>query len=236
MKKNLSIALALCLFASAASADVNKNCAEHTAFGAPTGEFALNTQQLCKLNYAVIHSCEKKNPIVVMEHVTVEDVNGPARRRDNFREDPEVKAECRSTLRDYAGSGLDRGHLAPAANNTQTAEIMSESFFLSNMIPQHANNNRGIWRILELQIRDHVRNTGEALHVKSGAVFDPGHDTIGNGVAVPTRLFKVIINRKTGEVTAYLMPNAAIPVADLPRYKTTVAEVEQATGLTIPVK
>jgi endonuclease G len=236
MKKNLSILLALCLFAAAAAADINTNCAEHTAFGAPTGAFAPNTQQLCKLNYAVIHSCEKKNPIVVMEHVTVEDVTGPARRRDNFREDPAVKAECRSTLVDYAGSGLDRGHLAPAANNTSTVEIMSESFFLSNMIPQNANNNRGIWRILELQIRDHVRSTGEALHVKSGAVFDPGHVTIGNGVAVPTRLFKVIINRKTGEVTAYLMPNAAIPVADLPRYKTTVAEVEQATGLTIPVK
>ena len=236
MKKNLSIALALCLFAATAAADINKNCAEHTAFGAPTGKFAPNTQQLCKLNYAVIHSCEKKNPIVVMEHVTVEDVNGPARRRDNFREDPAVTAECRSTLRDYAGSGLDRGHLAPAANNTQTAEIMSESFFLSNMIPQNANNNRGIWRILELQIRDHVRNTGQALHVKSGAVYDPGHKTIGNGVAVPTRLFKVIINRETKEVTAYLMPNAAIPVADLPRYKTTVAEVEKATGLKIPLQ
>jgi hypothetical protein len=29
---------------------------------------------------------------------------------------------------------------------------------------------------------------------------------------------------------AYLMPNAPLPVADLPKYQTTVAAVEAATG------
>jgi hypothetical protein len=28
-----------------------------------------------------------------------------------------------------------------------------------------------------------------------------------------------------------LMPNAALPVADLPRYQTTMSAVEQATGM-----
>ena len=171
-----------------------------------------------------------------MEHVSVEDVNGPAKRRDDFREDPAVRPECRSTLADYAGSGYDRGHLVPAANNTQSADIMSESFFLSNMVPQVANHNRGIWRILELQVRDSVRTTGQDLYVISGAVYAPGHATIGNGVAVPTQLFKIIINKRTGTVTAFLMPNAAIPVADLPQYKTTLQAVEQASGMRFPVR
>jgi endonuclease G, mitochondrial len=217
-------------------ADINRDCPQFTAYGAPEANFAATTQQLCKKNYAVIHSCSVKNPVAVMEHVSTQDVTGPAQRRDDFREDPAVHAECRSTLKDYAASGYDRGHLVPAANNTQSADIMSESFFLSNMVPQVANNNRGIWRILELQVRDSVRATGQDLYVISGAVYAPGHLTIGNAVAVPTQLFKIIINKRTGTVTAFLMPNAAIPVADLPQYKTTLQAVEQASGMRFPVR
>jgi endonuclease G len=220
----------------AAHADINQECPQFTAYGAPHAQWSPTTQQLCKKNYAVIHSCTVKNPVVVMEHVSPEDVNGAAKRKNDFREDPAVRAECRSTVADYAGSGYDRGHLVPAANNTQSADIMSESFFLSNMVPQVPNHNRGIWRILELQVRDSVRATGQDLYVISGAVYGQGHATIGNGVAVPTQLFKIIINKRTGTVTAFLMPNAAIPVADLPQYKTTLQAVEQASGMRFPVR
>lgn len=236
MIKKTIIAVVLAVVSTAAAADINTQCPEFTAHGAPEYTAAPQDQQLCRQNYAVIHVCAVKNPVAVMERVTPESVNGPARRRDNFREDTEVHAECRGRLPDYAASGYDRGHLAPAANNTVSIEIMSESFLLSNMIPQNANNNRGIWRILEQQIRDHVRSTGQTVHVISGAIFDPGHSTIGNSVGVPTRLFKVIIRSDSDNVTAYLMPNAAIPVRDLPEYQVTVAEVEAATGLTIPLK
>jgi len=126
--------------------------------------------------------------------------------------------------------------MSAAAGNTQNDAVMSESFFLSNMVPQVPNNNRGIWRILEMQIRDQVKATGQSLYVISGAIFAPGHATIGQGVGVPTHLFKVIINKNSGNATAYLMPNAALPVADLPRYRTTVQAVEQATGMRFPVR
>jgi hypothetical protein len=35
---------------------------------------------------------------------------------------------------------------------------------------------------------------------------------------------------------AYLMPNAPLPVADLPKYQTTVPAVEQATGMRFNLK
>ena len=228
--------LTMLVMMGSAWADINQECPQFTAYGAPEAQWSATTQQLCKKNYAVIHSCTVKNPVVVMEHVSAEDVNGPAKRKNDFREDPAVRPECRSTMADYAGSGYDRGHLVPAANNTQSADIMSESFFLSNMIPQVPGNNRGIWRILELQVRDSVRSTGQDLYVISGAVYAQGSKTIGNGVAVPTQLFKIIINKRTGTVTVFLMPNAAIPVADLPQYKTTLQAVEQASGMRFPVQ
>lgn len=236
MKSIIATVVVIFTMMGSAFADINRECPQFTAYGAPVANFAPTTQQLCKQNYAVIHSCSVKNPVVVMEHVTPAAVNGTAKRQNDFREDPAVKPECRSTMKDYAGSGYDRGHLVPAANNTQNAAIMSESFFLSNMIPQVPNNNRGIWRILELQVRDSVRGTGQDLYVISGAIFDQGYTKIGNGVGVPTRLFKIIINKNTGNVTAFLMPNTNLPIADLPKYKTTLQAVEQASGMRFPVK
>ena len=50
-------------------------------------------------------------------------------------------------------------------------------------------------------------------------------------MGVPTRLYKIIIDVKTQKASAYIFPNAALPVADLPKYKATIADVEKATGI-----
>ena len=236
MKKIAMFFVWWCYAVGSALAAINQQCPQHTAHGAPVYQSQAGDQELCKTNYAVIHSCSKKNPVAVMEHITPQAITGPASRKDDFREDPAVHDQCRSRLQDYAGQPYDRGHMSAAAGNTQNDRIMSESFFLSNMVPQVPNNNRGIWRMLEAQIRDQVKTTGQSLYVISGAIFASGHATIGQGVGVPTHLYKVIINRATGNVTAYLMPNAALPVADLPKYRTTLQAIEQATGMRFPVQ
>jgi endonuclease G len=120
--------------------------------------------------------------------------------------------------------------MSPAGNNTQSKEIMSESFFLSNMVPQVPNNNRGIWKQLETWERDWAMSGGD-FYIISGPVFMPHHKVIGNGVGVPDGLYKIIIERTSGKVMAYMMPNAPLPVADLPKYQTTMTAVEQATGI-----
>ena len=215
-------------------AGIADQCPQFVATTAPQYQAQPGDQELCKKNYAVIHRCSVKAPVAVFEHVTIAAMTGPAKRRDDFRADPAVHAECRATLQDYAGRPYDRGHMAAAANNTQSAEIMSESFFLSNMVPQVPNNNRGIWRQLEIWTRDWAK--GGDFYVISGAIYDPGHLTIGNGVGVPTRLYKIIHDRRSGQTQAYMMPNGPLPVADLPRYQTTVPAVEQATGIRFNLK
>ena len=54
---------------------------------------------------------------------------------------------------------------------------------------------------------------------------------MGNGLGIPTRLYKIIYEKNSKKVVAYLMPNAALPVADLPKYQVPVATIEQATGM-----
>lgn len=231
MKQILISLLFVPLLAFAGIAD---QCPQFVATTAPQYQAQAGDQELCKTNYAVIHRCSVKAPVAVFEHVTMAAISGPAKRKNNFRADPEVHEQCRATLQDYAGRPYDRGHMAAAANNTQTAEIMSESFFLSNMVPQVPNNNRGIWRQLEIWTRDWSR--GGDFYVISGAIYDPGYLTIGNGVGVPTRLYKIIHDKRTGQTQAYMMPNGPLPVADLPKYQTTVPAVEQATGMRFNLK
>jgi endonuclease G len=213
-------------------AGINQQCPQFTVNGAPQYQAQPGDQELCKTNYAVIHRCSVKAPIAVFEHLTVAAMSGPAKRRDNFRPDPDVHPQCQAQLADYAvvGRTHDRGHMAPAGNNTQNDQIMSESFFLTNMVAQVANNNRGIWKQLETWERDWVSKGGD-FYIISGGIFDQGHPVVGNGLGIPTRLYKIIIEKKSGQVMAYMMPNAPLPVQDLPKYQTTVQAVEQATGL-----
>jgi DNA/RNA endonuclease G (NUC1) len=62
-------------------------------------------------------------------------------------------------------------------------------------------------------------------------VYDPGYKNIGRQVGIPSRLFKVVIDAKSNTAIAFLMPNAALPVKDLPRYAVSIADVEAATGI-----
>ena len=213
---------------------VNDGCPQFVAHGAPvTSLNESDTQYLCRMNYAVHYRNDTKTAEWVAERITLEDVNGDARRRDNFRADPEVPDEHRATLEDYAGSGYDRGHLAPAAANTQSTEVMSESFLLTNMVPQNASKNRGVWRILELRVRDWVRQ-GKDIWVVTGTVYESGHLTIGNGVGVPTHMWKVIYDAKEQKTIAFYFPNVKdqrISQSELPNFAISVAELEKLTGI-----
>jgi len=231
MKKLLLVLLFVPL---AALAQINQQCPQFTVNGTPQYQPQPGDQEICHTNYAVIHRCSVKAPVAVFEHLTPAAMTGPAKRKDNFRPDPAVTPACSASLADYAtvGSTHDRGHMAPAGNNTQTDAIMSESFFLSNMVAQVANNNRGAWRLLEAAERQWATAPGTDFYIISGGIFDQGHPVTGNGLGIPTRLYKIVIEKNSRQVQAYLMPNAAItPATDWPRYQTTMTAVEQATGM-----
>jgi len=211
---------------------IDDKCPQHVLLGAPVSKIKQNNQYLCKINYAIHYRYDTKTAEYVVEHVTKESATGPAKRKDDFRPDPAIPAQHTAILKDYAGHPYDRGHLAPAGNNTQNQEVMSESFFLSNMVPQVPNHNRGIWKQLEEYVRNWVVDYNMDIYVISGTIYQTGYLTIGdNKVGVPTHLWKVIIDRQEGKAIAFLFPNAPLPVKDLPKYATTVEAVEKSTGI-----
>lgn len=95
------------------------------------------------------HSAVEKIPLWVAEHVTAAQFGGDVTRDDKFQPDPLLKPGARAELADYKGSGYDRGHQAPAGNETRDEKLKSETFYLSNMAPQAPRMNQQIWRKLE---------------------------------------------------------------------------------------
>ena len=107
---------------------------------------------------------------------------------------------------------------------------MSESFFLTNMIPQVPNNNRGIWKQLETKVRDYVLKNND-VYVASGPIYEKGYAVIGNNVGIPTKIFKVIVDVKNQKSAAYIFPNTPLPVGDLEKYKLSITDAEKIINI-----
>lgn len=96
-------------------------------------------------------------------------LEGKEARTNDFRSDPSILTGS-SQLEDYIGSGYDRGHLAPAGDMKLNHTSMSESFYLSNMSPQEATFNRGIWKSLETRVRRW--GWGGKIYIVSGGIME----------------------------------------------------------------
>ncbi|MFA9389323.1 MAG: DNA/RNA non-specific endonuclease [Prolixibacteraceae bacterium] len=180
--------------------------------------------------YTLAYSEANEQAEWVYYMLTPEMVAGNVKRKDDFREDPMVSTGSAS-LADYVGSGYDRGHLCPAASMSLNTASMSESFFMSNMSPQHPSCNRGKWKSLETQVRDWV-NIEDTLYVASGAIFSNNKGTIGeNRVTVPGYYYKVILDiTKPYKMIAFIMPNEKMD-NDIDYYVTTVDSIEALTSI-----
>ena len=139
-------------------------CPQHYAGGEAPDilDTATGHKELCYSGFAIMHAAATKTPLYAAEHLTRERLVQARAipRRNSFHAEAALPAEERAEMADYAGSGYDRGHLAPSADMPD-AQSQYESFSLANMVPQVPAHNRGIWARLEKQVRqlvhDHVR-------------------------------------------------------------------------------
>ena len=154
------------------------------------------------------------------------------RRSNDFRPDPKIKSGT-SHSRDFSGPEFDRGHLVPAADMAFNDTAMSQSFFMSNIAPQRAGFNHGVWRELEELTRNWAKDF-EHLYVVSGPVFNAkAPRRVGkNNVAVPEAFFKVLLDLTEPEIKsiAFLIPNHSTD-EPLEKFATSVDSVESLTGI-----
>jgi endonuclease G len=191
----------------------------------------LNDTILKYTGFDISYNEDNVEPAWVAYILTRKEVqSGTQIRSENFRPDKKV-ATGSATLKDYAGSGYDRGHMAPAADMKWSKEAMSESFLMSNMSPQDQGFNRGIWGRLEAKVRDWAISN-DSLLVISGPVLKGIRKHIGaNHVGVPDYYFKVIadISAPTYKVIAFVLKNKS-STGDIYNYAVTIDSVERITG------
>ena len=155
-------------------------------------------------------------------------LKGRTPRKDSFKSDKLVSTKS-AALTDYNYSGYDRGHLAPAGDMKLSETSMSESFYMSNMSPQKASFNRGLWKTLENQVR--LRAKKSELYITTGGVLSSADlKKIGNNnVSVPDQFYKIIYDAKNQMMFAYLMENKKLE--SLERHVATVDSIEALTGI-----
>lgn len=210
---------------------------EHLPFGLPsTGEL------LFRQGYVVSHNSWLKIPNWAAYHVSSATLRGTLSRSNDFRDDEDLKPWQRSEPADYKRSGYDQGHMVPAGAMKRGATAMSESFLLSNMVPQVGLGfNRGIWRILEDKVRDWATTRGEGW-VFVGPVFQEADGTgmmkfklIGKSrVAVPSHNFMILVTRDRQsklDAIAFMLPNAKAKNEQLASFLVSVHDIERVTGL-----
>ena len=216
----------------------------HAKLGLPSAASASNWDDFLsvKSQYVLAYNSSRKIPNWVSWELNSSYIGSQAR-LDNFRPDDTLPTGMpQASLADFSGSGYDRGHMCPSGDRTANAAANSLTFYLSNMVPQAANNNQGPWEKLESYSRT-LAGQGKELFIVSGGTGSAG--TIGAGVVVPDSTFKVIavldqVGQGPADVStstrliAIVIPNNDSQVAkadDWKPYRVSVRSVEALTGL-----
>jgi DNA/RNA endonuclease G (NUC1) len=147
---------------------------------------------------------------------------------------------------DYNGVGtnnFNRGHLCPSADRTDTTNDNKLVFYMSNIMPQSALNNQGVWGNFEDYCRS-MLTTNELLIICGGSGF--GTNTIPSGKAfIPSNTWKVVVCVPLGNGTALsrlTISNRVIAIS-IPNvtnglsstwqtYVTSAHQIELDTGFT----
>ncbi len=181
--------------------------------------------------YAFVYDENHEQAKWVAYCLTKKETEGSIERSDHFVEDPFVKTGT-ATNEDFAKSGYDRGHLAPAADMRWSEIAMEESFYYSNMSPQLPAFNRGIWKKLEEKVRDWAIAFDSVLIV-TGPILSEPLSTIGtNKVSVPKYYYKAILDYKGthSKAIAFVMPNQGSKDL-LMNFAVSIDALEKLTGI-----
>ncbi len=166
---------------------------------------------------------------------------GSSDRQNNFRPDSSLPDNFyQVTVKDYANTGYDRGHIVPSGDRTRTLEENSATFLMVNMLPQAPDLNREVWRELELESRRLV-DQGKELYIVAGP--HGKIKTIANGkITVPKYNWKVLlildppgsnpknVTAQTKTIAVWMPNDDSVKRTSWKNYIVTVDDVEAKTG------
>lgn len=202
------------------------------------GQFALGYDQSLRV------------PRWAMEIVDPAHLQGaPARIRKDWRVDPYIPKGFEVLPSDYSKE-VTKDKIGVKAfvsykNFANDEVLVGRTFYLSNTAPAiKKDNTPGAWERLEDQVAKWAVTKGDLL-VISGPIFlngTPlgwtGHTQKQRGsrdlrgvVAIPTDFYKIIVDIKSKEAIAFMVPNDDSPSSSLASMAKKVSDIEQLSGL-----
>lgn len=198
----------------------------HLVYGLPSEPDLL----LNRSSFAIGYSYKYRQPLWVCYILSASQLEMPkVRRRNRFAVDPDIKLNPVKPA-EYRKSGYDRGHLAPAADMNYAALPMKHSFFMSNMSPQLPGFNRGIWKRLELQIRQWAKQEGRLCIITGPLFFSDRPEKISRNIPVPDAFFKIILDLTPPHKMAAFVISNNTTRKRLQSFSVSVDHVEKLTG------
>ena len=190
--------------------------------------FSQDTIRLKHTNYTSVFSKSKRYPVLVEWWLTKSMVTctTPLKRKDNFKPDPQLPKET-DIVADYVGSGTDRGHMCPAADNLcQTQQVQDECFYFSNMAAQYHSLNAGDWKSVETWSREMAQKY-DSIHIWCGNIGEV--KKIGS-VSVPKVCWKIVYIKQTKEWMGFIFNNTTDKPTGMDSHKVTKQIIEKETG------
>ena len=199
------------------------------------GPLPKDTPQLTlkRRTYTVSYNTRLNLPNWVAWELNTERLVERESRTDKFLPDPDLPPSQAVVTKDYSNSGWDRGHMCPAADNRWDWRAMRESFYMTNICPQHHNLNRGDWKELEDACREWAQREGRIYIVCGPILYRGKHRTIGreHRITVPDAFFKVVLSTTgTPNAVGFIYKNTA-GNRPLDSYVNSVDQVERITGI-----
>ena len=239
-------------------ADSTTTYGDNVAFGLPTPASQSNPDDFLikRPQYALSYNQSRGTPNWVGYELDARQSQSGTDRCNCFTADPLLPLNKQIFTSDYTSGGYDRGHMTRSADRTLANGDNARTFYLTNVVPQQADLNQGVWAQFENALADSARNSGKAVYIMTGPQYNAGAPLtyIKNQgkIAIPDSTWKValIVKRRADgtpydvsnlqawanidsvTVLAVMMPNVAGIRNDPPsKYYRTVDQVEAVTGL-----
>jgi endonuclease G, mitochondrial len=202
--------------------------------------FSAHASEIKRIDYegfTVWVDCDKRGAVKFQYNAQHD--TGSFKRHKSFHIDPDISSSCQQlSVKTYKKKGqrYDRGHLVPANHLDYSKVAIRQSNFMTNILPQAANMNRGAWLLTE-EITECYRDIDELLII-GGVLWGNNEDDDffkeSHGVKTPDAFWKVII--RNDRAIAWIIPNSSDAKRDrLDDYIVTIQELELVTGESIPV-
>jgi endonuclease G len=198
---------------------------------APTG--GLAGRIVCHSFYVISYSTTLRDPVWTSYRLTRDMARGGdaiGRFPGPFRQDPALTAVEQGAHADFMNPPFDRGHLTPA-NDAIDMPHQSDTFVITNVVPQISELNQRLWRFLEASVHQLAENEGEVFIV-TGATYasppplmhKPGRP---DRIAVPDATFKAIYVPSRNIAIGYFATNTNPTVCTV----MSIAELARRTGV-----